>query len=154
MDFHINSIAFSSNGMMPKKFSGQGEDLSPPLEWSGEPQGTKSFALIVDDPDAPIGTFVHWVVYHLPSSTHHLPENVERGETCVDGGRQGKNSFQTLGYAGPMPPTQKPHRYFFKLYALDNMPELEPGAHKKELLKAMEGHVLAETHVMSVYQKQ
>lgn len=154
MDFQINSDAFSNNGVMPKKFSGQGDDVSPPLAWSGEPNGTKSFALIVDDPDAPAGTFVHWVVYDLPPTVHALRENVQRSETPMNGTRQGKNDFQTIGYAGPMPPGHKPHRYFFKLYALDNMPDLKPGARKKDLLKAMEGHVLGETRLMGIYQKQ
>ncbi|MGH7942315.1 MAG: YbhB/YbcL family Raf kinase inhibitor-like protein [Limisphaerales bacterium] len=154
MGFSINSDAFSSNGMIPKKYSGQGENISPPLAWSGEPDGTKSFALIVDDPDVPLGTFVHWVIYDLPSTVHRLPENVERSEAPLDGARQGKNSFFKIGYVGPMPPTQKPHRYFFKLFALDATPQLEAGADKRDLLKAMEGHVMGQAQLMGVYQKQ
>lgn len=154
MDFQINSDVFSNNGMIPKKFSGQGDDVSPPLAWSGEPNGTKSFALIMDDPDAPIGTFVHWVLYDLPPTVRSLPENVERSKTPLDGARQGRNSFLKIGYGGPMPPTQKPHRYFFKLYALDTMPDLKSGADKKDLLKVMEGHILGETQLMGIYQKE
>ena len=154
VDFELTSSAFSDHGMIPKKYSGQGDDISPPLAWGGEPAGTKSFALIVDDPDAPAGTFVHWVVYDLPASAHGLPENVEHSDKLSNGTRQGKNTMLKTGYSGPMPPTQKPHRYFFKLYALDTVPDLKPGAHKKELLKAMEGHTLGETQLVGIYQKQ
>lgn len=154
MNIQLGSAAFGDNKMIPSKYSGQGEDVSPPLNWLGAPDGTGSFALIVEDPDAPLMTFTHWVLFNIPPTMDNLPEAVPNTETLPDGSRQGKNSLQKIGYEGPMPPTKKPHRYFFKLYALDTMLDLEPGASKKELLKAIAGHVLDEGQLIGIYQKK
>ena len=154
MGFQFTSSVFSDHGAIPKKYSGQGDNISPPLTWAGAPAETKSFAMIVDDPDAPIGTFVHWVIFNIPPSAGNLPEDVPKLKNLTDGSLQGRNTFQKIGYGGPLPPTQKPHRYFFKLHALDTMLGLEAGAYKKDLLKAMEGHILAEAELVGVYQKQ
>ena len=117
------------------------------------PPATKSLALICDDPDAPVGTWVHWVIYDLPPTTAGLSEDVPKTPELVSGAKQGLNDFKRLGYGGPAPPPGKPHRYFFKLYALDVNPGLKPGLTKKDLLKAMEGHVLAEGQLMGTYQR-
>lgn len=149
MDLHGPS--FSHRGIIPKRYTCDGEDLSPALNWSGIPQGTRSFALIVDDPDAPMGTWVHWVIYGLPATLDGLPEGVPRTESLLQGGIQGKNDFGRVGYGGPCPPPGPPHRYFFRLYALDVELMLPPGATKAQLLKAMKGHVLEEAHLMGKY---
>src|SRR5258708_29814808 len=119
MSLHVTTSAFPSEGTIPKKFTCDGPDLSPPLAWLGAPPGTQSFALILDDPDAPVGTWVHWVLYDLPADTGELPEGVARQEQLASGARQGRNDFGKIGYSGPCPPPGKPHRYLFKLYALD-----------------------------------
>jgi Raf kinase inhibitor-like YbhB/YbcL family protein len=150
----LRSSAFSEAGNIPVKYSGQGEGISPPLAWEGAPAGVQSFALIVDDPDAPLVTFVHWVIFNLPPTLTGLPENIAHDEILPDGSRQGKNTLQKTGFTPPMPPTHKPHRYYFKLYALDSMLDLEPRCSKKELLAVIEGHVLAEGQLMGIYQKQ
>jgi Raf kinase inhibitor-like YbhB/YbcL family protein len=115
------------------------------------PDGAKSLALICDDPDAPMGTWVHWVIYDMPVSVSGLPEGVPKTETSLGGAKQGTTDFKRIGYGGPCPPPGKPHRYFFKLYALDSTSGLEPGAKKAELLRAIEGHVLAEGRLMGTY---
>jgi Raf kinase inhibitor-like YbhB/YbcL family protein len=127
--------------------------LSPVLQWSNVPPAAKSLALICDDPDAPMGVWVHWVIYDLPPSTAGLSEDAPKSPELASGARQGVNDFTRLGYGGPAPPPGRPHRYFFKLYALDLKPGLKPGLTKKELLKAMEGHVLAEGQLMGTYQR-
>jgi hypothetical protein len=123
------------------------------LQWSNVPPAAKSLALICDDPDAPMGVWVHWVIYDLPPSTAGLSEDAPKSPELASGARQGVNDFTRLGYGGPAPPPGRPHRYFFKLYALDLKPGLKPGLTKKELLKAMEGHVLAEGQLMGTYQR-
>ena len=153
-DIDLGSAAFSENGTIPLKYSGEGENLSPPLAWNSVPQGTRSLALIVEDPDAPFITFTHWVIFNLPPTTTGLPERVPVGPMTSFGARQGKNTLRTMGYDGPKPPTKKPHRYFFKLYALDAMLDLNPGCSKKELLKAMEGHIVGQGQLIGIYQKQ
>jgi Raf kinase inhibitor-like YbhB/YbcL family protein len=153
MKIQLNSEAFSEGQPIPAKYTGDGEDISPPLRWSSPPPGTKSFALICDDPDAPAGTWVHWVVYDLPASTTLLPAKLPPDEILPDGTRQGITDFKKVGYGGPYPPPGKPHRYFFKLYALDTALALKPRATKQQLLKAMQGHILAETSLMGVYQR-
>ena len=154
MNFQITSAAFSEGQPIPAKYSCEGSDISPPLQWTNTPASTKSFALIADDPDAPMGTWVHWVLYDLPPDATGLPEDVAKTQVIASGAKQGLNTWPRLGYGGPCPPPGKPHRYFFKLYALDRMLDLKPGATKKDLLKAMEGHVLAEGQLMGTYQRK
>ena len=154
MKIQITSPAFAEGKPIPAKYTCDDRDLSPPLEWTNVPPAAKSLALIADDPDAPVGTWVHWVLYDLPPATTQLPENVDKSQYVLGGARQGLNDFRRLGYGGPCPPAGKPHRYFFKLYALDTTPGLQPGATKKDLLKAMEGHILAEGQLMGTYQRK
>ena len=154
MPFQITTTAFSNAGAIPKNHTCDGPDLSPPLTWKDAPAGTQSLALIADDPDAPSGTWVHWVIYNLPSTTKELPEGVQKTEKLPDGTLQGRNDFRKIGYGGPCPPPGKPHRYFFKLYALDTKLNLKPGATKAELESAMKGHTLAQTEVVGKYGRQ
>jgi Raf kinase inhibitor-like YbhB/YbcL family protein len=154
MNLQITSTAFSEGQPIPAKYSCEGSDISPPLQWTNAPTNTKSFALIMDDPDAPVGTWVHWVLYDLPANTTGLPEDVAKTQFVAGNAKQGLNSWPHLCYGGPCPPPGKPHRYFFKLYALDAMLDLKPGLTKNDLLKAMEGHVLAEGQLMGTYQRK
>src|ERR1019366_3236623 len=149
----LASSAFQDGRAIAVKYTGFDADVSPPLTWSGAPAGTKGFALVCDDPDAPVGTWVHWVIYGLHPSTTGLPEGVEPGESLAGGARQGVNDFGRVGYGGPLPPAGKPHRYFFKLYALDTELALGPRATKGELLRAIEGHVLAQAQLMGTFQR-
>ena len=150
MAFTLQSSAFQNGGNIPKKFSCEAADVTPELNWSGAPEKTQSFALIADDPDAPMGTWVHWVIYDLPPNTTKLSEGVPKQEQAASG-TQGKNDFGKIGYGGPCPPPGKPHRYFFKLYALDGKLNLKPGARKTELEMAMKGHVLAQAELVGRY---
>jgi len=154
MNIPVTSTAFAEGRPIPDKYTCSGPNVSPVLRWGNAPAGTKSFALIADDPDAPVGTWVHWVLYDLPPATMSLAENVPSSPELPDGSKQGVNDFGQPGYGGPCPPPGKPHRYFFKIYALDIMLNLKSGATKKELLKAMDGHVLAEGQLMGTYQRQ
>ena len=147
----LTSPAFAEGQAIPVKHTCDGSDVSPALEWAGAPPGTRSYALIADDPDAPMGTWVHWVLYGLPGTTTSLPENVVASEMLSGGARQGLTDFRRVGYGGPCPPPGKPHRYFFKLYALDTELALKPRATKAELVSAMTGHVLAEGTLMGTY---
>ena len=149
----LTSTAFAEGQPIPMRHTGDGADGSPPLQWSDAPAGTKSFALICDDPDAPAGTWVHWVIYRLPAGTKELPEKIAQTEILPSGARQGVNDFRRIGYGGPLPPLGKPHRYFFKLYALDDELPRIPRVTKPELLQAMEGHILAEAQLMGTYQR-
>lgn len=151
MSFQIISPAFSNDATIPKNYTCDGPDLSPPLSWTGAPSGTKIFALIADDPDAPAGTWVHWVLYNLPATAKDLPEGVKKEEQLPDGTLQGRNDFRKIGYNGPCPPPGKPHRYFFKLYALNSNLSLKAGATKAELESAMKGHVLAQAELIGKY---
>ncbi|MBI3896232.1 MAG: YbhB/YbcL family Raf kinase inhibitor-like protein [Acidobacteria bacterium] len=153
MGFVLTTNAFQTDGMVPKKFTCDGPDVSPPLEWSGSPPGTQSFGLIADDPDAPGGTWVHWVIYNLPAAAQALPEGIPKETELADGARQGRNDFRKIGYGGPCPPPGPAHRYFFKLYALDAKLSLRPGATKSELEGAMKGHILAEASLIGRYQR-
>jgi hypothetical protein len=146
MEITITSPAFAEGEPIPAKFSCDGEDISPELVWSGIPEGTASLALIMDDPDAPMGTWVHWVLFNLPPGSAGLPEG------AAGLGEDGNNSWKRTGYGGPCPPGGT-HRYFFKLYALDTTLDLEPGATKKALEKAMEGHILAQAELMGTYSR-
>jgi Raf kinase inhibitor-like YbhB/YbcL family protein len=148
----LKSSAFQEEGMIPQKYTCDGENISPPLSWNEVPEGTESFALIADDPDAPGRTFVHWVIYNIPASTTEFPEGVPNDSTVLGGAEQGENSSNKTGYMGPCPPSGT-HRYFFKLYALDKKVEGGPGLSKSELIKAMKDHVLAEGQLMGKYQR-
>lgn len=147
--FTLKSPAFKDQGEIPATYTCDGEDISPPLEWTNIPPDTKSFALISDDPDAPMGTWVHWVVFNLPPETVSLPQGIQH---LPAGAMEGINDFRRIGYGGPCPPGGV-HRYYFKLYALDTMLTLRSGAAKAELLKAMQGHVLAEATIMARYRR-
>ncbi len=148
---HLTSSAFTEGAAIPKPYTGDGRDISPPLQWSDAPAGTKCFALICDDPDAPRGTWVHWILYNLPADQQELTEAVPTTATPADGAKQGKNDFGKVGYGGPAPPRGKPHRYFFKLYALDTLLDLREGATKQDVERAMKGHVLGEARLMGTY---
>ena len=148
---NITSTAFSAEGAIPKKYTCDGQDVSPPLTWSGAPSSAQSLALIADDPDAPAGTWVHWVLYDLPANTRELAENVPKQEQLPNGARQGRNDFRKIGYGGPCPPPGKPHRYYFKLYALDKKLDLKPGATKADVERAMQGHILAQGELIGRY---
>jgi len=152
MDIKITSSAFNEGGMIPEKYTCDGEDISPPLEWTGVPEETKSLALISDDPDAPMGTWVHWVIFNIPANVSKLNENIPSQEVLADGVKQGKNDFNKIGYGGPCPPGGT-HRYYFKLYALDTNLDSDPGITKEELLKTMEGHILAQGQLMGKYSR-
>jgi hypothetical protein len=147
----ISSPSFAPGADIPKKHTCDASDVSPQLMWSGAPAGTHSFALIADDPDAPVGTWVHWVYYDLPASTNGLTENVSKVDEPPTGGRQGRSDFRKIGYGGPCPPPGKPHRYFFKLYALDRTLDLKAGATKKDVEQAMKGHILAQAELVGRY---
>ena len=153
MTLLLTSSAFSQGDPIPTKYTCDGDDVSPPLSWGDPPEGTASFALINDDPDAPAGTWVHWVLYNLPADARSLPEAVPSDAELPDGSRQGQNSWQRLGYGGPCPPSGT-HRYFFELNALDTALDLASGANKEEVLKAMEGHILGQTELMGVYSRK
>jgi len=148
----LTSPAFEENGMIPVKYTCDGPDVSPPLKWGAIPSGTKSLALICDDPDAPAGTWVHWVYYDIPATKEGLPENVMPDEHPSPGGTHGTNDFRRIGYGGPCPPGGT-HRYYFKLYALNIMMNLSPGITKKELLKAMENHIIGRAQLMGRYRR-
>ena len=151
MAFTLTTTAFSPGGEIPKKHSCDAADLSPALAWSGMPAGTQTFALIADDPDAPVGTWTHWVIWNIPAKQTGLAENVLKTDALADGTRQGRNDFRRIGYGGPCQPPGKPHRYFFRLYALDSKLDLRAGSSRGELERAMSGHVLAQAEVMGKY---
>jgi hypothetical protein len=149
----LKTTSFQPGGNIPRRFTCDGANASPALAWSGAPASTKSFVLIVDDPDAPSGTFVHWVAFNLPDSARQLPERVPSDAMLGGGGWQGVNDFAKTGYGGPCPPPGKPHRYFFRLYALDTNLSLKPGAHRTDVDSAMHGHVLAHAELMGLYSR-
>ncbi len=146
--FQLKTSAFSNGGVIPAKFTCDGADVSPALSWNDPPAGTKSFALIMDDPDAPSGTWVHWVLYDLPASVRELPEGVPKSKELEFGARQGSNDFRRIGYGGPCPPRGAVHRYSFRLYALDRPTALPAGAAKSDLENAMKGHILAQSELI------
>jgi len=153
MEIKIKSSAFENEDMIPSKYTCDGNDISPPLQWDAIPDGTKSIALISDDPDAPMGTWVHWVLFNLPADTTELTENIPPDENLPGGTGQGTNDFRRIGYGGPCPPGGT-HRYFFKIYALDAELDLPAGARKKDLLKAMEGHIVGQGQLIGKYKRQ
>jgi len=148
----ITSSSFTEGGLIPKKHTCDAEDISPDLNWSGVPKEVKSLALICDDPDAPGGTWVHWVLFNIPADVTTLQAGVSPDAVLKNGARHGKNDFRKLGYGGPCPPGGT-HRYFFKIYALDTLLSLESGSTKAQLLAAMKGHVLAEGQLMGKYKR-
>jgi Raf kinase inhibitor-like YbhB/YbcL family protein len=150
MSFELGSESFDAEQAIPSRFSCDGENISPPLSWSGAPEGTQSYALIFDDPDAPGGTWVHWVLFNIPADSVGLPEALPPDPALSDGSLHGSNSWGSIGYGGPCPPGGT-HRYFFKLYALDRLLELDEGSSKEQLLAAIEGHSLGETQLMGTY---
>lgn len=149
----IKSPAFSEGAMIPSKYTCEGQDVSPPLEIHGVPEQAKSLALISDDPDAPRGTWVHWVLYDWPADRPTIPENVPKIGQLPNGAKQGTNDFRRLGYGGPCPPSGT-HRYFFRVYALDQPVGKGAGLTKTELLEAIRGHVLAEGQLMGRYARK
>lgn len=148
MAFELTSSAFKSGDPIPRRYTCEGEDLSPPLHWSVPPATTKSFVIIADDPDAPVGTWVHWVLYNVPLDLRGLAEGVPPKDRLPDGALQGLNDFKRVGYGGPCPPPGKHHRYYFRLYALDVTLNLKPRATKAQVLDACKGYVLAEAQLM------
>ncbi len=153
MSFALHTTAFDAGGGIPKKYTCDGADVSPALNWNDAPTGAQSFALIADDPDAPVGTWTHWILWDIPAKATALPEGVPKVEEPGDGARQGGNDFKRIGYGGPCPPAGKPHRYFFKLYALDAKLDIKPGASRSELERAIKGHVLAQAELMGTYKR-
>ena len=153
INLSISSMAFKEGEPIPQKYTCDGEDISPALEWQSVPSDAKSLALIADDPDAPMGTWVHWVIFNIPQSATGLSENVPTKQSLPNGALQGKNDFGNFGYGGPCPPGGT-HRYYFKLYALDTMLKLSAGITKADLLKAMEGHIVAQAQLMGRYSRK
>jgi Raf kinase inhibitor-like YbhB/YbcL family protein len=151
----LTSPSFDANSAIPARYTCDGEDLSPALHWSDVPEDAKSLVVIMDDPDAPPGTWVHWVLYDLPGNLTDLPEGVPEKERLEEGAAHGAcwgvESYSRIGYHGPCPPPGDPHRYYFRLYALDTRLDLAPRATKDEVVKAMKGHVLAEAELMGTY---
>ena len=153
MSLSITSTAFKQGERIPSKYTCDGSDISPELEWSDVPEGAQSFTIIADDPDAPVGTWIHWVLYNVPGETRTLPEAIPPDASLPDRSMQGKNSWGRPGYGGPCPPGGT-HRYFFRLYALDTVLELKSGVSENDLLKAMKGHILAEAELMGLYSRK
>ncbi len=147
------SKSFSNGEYIPQKFTCKGEDISPQLIWEDPPSQVKSFVIIVDDPDAPLGTWVHWVIYNIPAYIRSLPEGVAQIPKLENGAVQGKNDFNNYGYGGPCPPPGKPHRYFFKLYAIDTTLNLSPGATKDQVIEAMKNHVIEKTEFFGLFKR-
>lgn len=152
MALTLESPAYSENELIPSKYTCDGENISPPLRWSNVPQGTETFALIFDDPDAPSKTWVHWVLYNIPGDLRKLDEHVPATEILANGAEHGTNDFKKRAYGGPCPPGGT-HRYFMKLYALDSELDLNPGASKIELLDAMDGHIIGQAELVAEYQR-
>jgi len=149
----LKSSAFTAGEMIPKKYTCDGPDVSPPLSWSDVPAGAKSLALIADDPDAPMGTWVHWVAWNIPPNARGLEEGVPKKDSLPNGMKQGTTDFRSIGYGGPCPPSGT-HRYFFKLYALDAPLRLKAGATKRDVEAAMQGHVVGTAQLMGTYARQ
>jgi Raf kinase inhibitor-like YbhB/YbcL family protein len=152
-NIELKSAAFKEGAMIPKLFTCDGKDISPPLSWSGVPADAKSIALIMDDPDAPRGTWVHWVLFNIPPNEKGLAENAPRSASLPNGAKHGANSWPKLGYGGPCPPSGT-HRYYFRVYALDTVLALRSGITKAQLLKAMAGHILAEGQLVGRYRRK
>lgn len=149
----LASMAFKQNDPIPALHSCDGKDISPALAWIDKPKDTRSLAIIVDDLDSPDGNFTHWLIYNVPPEISILPEDLPRTEALSLGALQGRNGFNKIGWAGPCPPPPAPHRYVFRLYALDAMLIIEPGATRRQLEAAMDGHLLGQTQLTGVYQR-
>lgn len=152
MDIQVKSPAFKDGEKIPEKYTCSGDGISPPIAWETPSDNVESFALICEDPDAPMGTFTHWVVYDMPTDVHALPEKVPNEDKLPIGGTHGINSLRRSGYTSPCPPSGT-HRYFFKVFALDSKLGLKPGAGKDEVLKAMKGHIVGEGQLMGTYSR-
>ena len=154
MEIKLYSNAFKEGELIPVKYTCQGANISPELHWNNVPKDVKSFALIVEDPDAPGGDFVHWIIYNIPGNTNELHEDITPSRNIPDEVMLGTNSFGKIGYGGPCPPSGKPHRYYFRIYALDTiLHQMESGATKQQLLKVMEKHIIGEGFLMGKYQR-
>jgi len=153
MAFQLTSRAFKDGEMIPSHYTADGEDVSPPLEWKDAPEGTKVFALICDDPDAPGGSFTHWVIFNIPTSVTQFPEAFPSLKSLPNGTKQGLNDFGSIGYQGPAPPSGT-HRYCFKMYALSAVLDLEEGAKKATLERMVQRRTLAQAQLMGKYQRQ
>lgn len=154
MDIEVTSAAFHEGETIPAQYTCDGDNVSPPLRWGRLPKDSQSLALICEDPDAPSGTFVHWLIFNLPPIVSDLPEAMPTYQDLEETGAiQGRNDFNNIGYDGPCPPPGNPHRYYFRLYALDTKLELTAGAKKREFMRALEGHILGEGHLMGTYQR-
>ena len=149
----VSSPAFQEGGKIPNKYTCEGQDVSPALTWGEPPVGTQSFVLVVDDPDAPGGVFTHWVLFNLPADSLELREAVPAQAQLPNGSLQGKNDFGKIGYGGPCPPPGRPHRYQFTLYALDKLLNLKGAASKKQVMDAMQGHILAQGQLTGTYER-
>ena len=149
----LTTSAFTSGAEIPNQYTCKGEDVSPALEWSGAPPHAASFAVVMDDPDAPAGTWVHWVLWNVPANAHSLSQGVPKRDQLQEGARQGRNSFRKIGYNGPCPPPGKPHRYLFKLYALGTELTLPAGVSKRDVEHAMEGHIVGHAEWMGKYKR-
>lgn len=147
----ITSEAFRNGDAIPAEYTCEGRNISPALSWSGAPAGTKSTALIMDDPDAPRRTFVHWVLFNIPAEANNLSPGVPGNKTLSDGSRHGVTDFGRTGYGGPCPPPGKPHRYYFRVFALDTKLDLPAGATKADVERAMAGHIMAKGELMGKY---
>ncbi|MCF7887073.1 MAG: YbhB/YbcL family Raf kinase inhibitor-like protein [Candidatus Omnitrophica bacterium] len=150
----LKSSVFQNGGYIPDRYTCDGKNYSLPLRWDNLPKGTKSLALVVDDPDAPVDIWVHWVVYNLPADIEGIEENISSKKLNTLGAEQGKNDFGQIGYGGPCPPPGSAHKYSFKLYALDENITAEDGLTKSELMKIIRGHIMAETKISAFYQRQ
>lgn len=153
MEIKLYSSAFKEGDFIPMKYSGEGEDVSPPLAWGNVPEGTKSLVIICDDPDAPVGVWDHWVLFNIPPTTRSLAESVPRDLMVLGSAKQGNNSWGKIGYNGPKPPSGKAHRYFFKIYALDTELDTPSGLKKAQVEEAMKGHILGQGQLMGKYQR-
>ena len=153
MALTLTSPAFSHQTKIPRRYTCEGEDVSPALAWTDPPAGTKGLALINDDPDAPVGTWVHWVIYNIPPTSRGLEEHLPKTEKLPNGAVQGLNDFRRIGYGGPCPPPGRAHRYVFTLSALDTTLSLPAKATKAQLERAMEGHVLVRAELIGLYQR-
>lgn len=152
MTFELTSPAFANGGIIPVEYSCNGKNESPQLAWTGAPTGTKSFALILEDPDAPSGLFVHWILYNIPFNAVGLPKGIPKKPVTIDGSRHGMNSGGRMEYGGPCPPPGKgPHRYIFRLYALDSVLALNAPVTRDDLKKSIGGHILAEAEYMGKF---
>ena len=153
MEPSIYSPAFSEGAVIPTKHTCEGQDTSPQLKWTGIPKEAKSLALICDDPDAPSGTFTHWVIFNIPPDSNGLPEAMPLTPRLTDGSMQGSNDFGRIGYGGPCPPLGKPHRYRFNLYVLDKQLDLNAGSSKHQVLNTIKNHILAQGQLTGTYQR-